>query len=148
MGEAVQRKDDASAVKHLQNTEFNMLEEKMIKLKVVAQTCSLVLSLLALLVLIIPLGMTKGLPAMIAGSVFVLGAIADFFIFVSRKAENGQAGKWIGASMMLSFVLNGIGAGILFFPLIQNATIAIQIAAVIAAVDIAFEAIELKKIKI
>lgn len=116
------------------------------KWKYVVQTIGLVLSALAAAVLLLPLGMTKGLPAQIAGVVFCAGAVTDIVILLARTPTNSVTAKWLGMMMGISLVINIIGALILFFPLLQTVQLALIVAGVIAVIDTLFEGVELIKI--
>ncbi len=132
-----------AAIQRLINLEEIMWDKKW---KFVIQAWNLGLSLLAFLVLTLPLGMRPGLPETIAGCIFVLGAAGDFILLITRKSADATKAKWLGAMMMFSFLLNVIAAGILFFPLLRDAILAVQIAAAIALIDTIFESVELIKL--
>lgn len=87
--------------------------------------------------------MTPGLPEKIAAVIFVIGAVVDFILLAVRTPTTNHAAKWLGSLMMGSFLLNVIGACILWFPLLASNTVAVQIAAGIAVVDVVAETVEL-----
>jgi len=111
-------------------------------LKIAGQISSFWLSLVAFLVLVLPLGMTAGIPAMIAGALFVIGGLADLLVLITKKTTDVGTAKLMGGTMVFSCTLNFIGAAILFFPVFKDHTLAIQVATGIAAMDILFESIE------
>ena len=114
-----------------------------IKWKASAQTASLFTSVIAATILLAPLGMTPGLPEKIAACIFAIGAIVDFVLLIMRTPATNVMAKWVGALMMFSFLLNVIAMSILWFPVLASITVAIQIAAVIAVIDVIAESIEL-----
>jgi len=111
-------------------------------LKVAGQVSSFWLALAAFLVLVTPSGMTTGLPAMIAGTLFVVGGLTDLFVLFTKKTTDVGTAKLMGGTMVFSCVLNFIGAAFLFFPVFKDPILAMQIAAGIAGMDLLFESIE------
>lgn len=117
------------------------------KWKIAGQTASLILSGLAAIVLLAPLGMTLGLPEKIAAVIFAIGAIVDLILLIARTPASNNTAKWVGALMMGSFLLNIVGASILWFPLLASTLVAIRIAAGIAIIDVVAETVELVLMK-